>query len=95
MFEFLSLDEVKSIPEDLAHFGGVPDYREIVLSLSEPQHWFVIVDFMITSSVFAIRLCKTDDLTPVITICGKNHMIVAPSFAGFLEAYFANPFDVM
>ena len=56
MFSFLSIDAIKSIPEELANFGGIPDYRDIVRTLPDPQHWFVIVDFLISSAVYAIRL---------------------------------------
>src|SRR5262249_11217733 len=34
MFSFLPLKAVRAVPEELAHFGGIPDYREIVRSLA-------------------------------------------------------------
>jgi cell wall assembly regulator SMI1 len=37
MFSFLPLKGVKSIPEELAHFGGIPDYTEIMRSLADPH----------------------------------------------------------
>lgn len=96
MFSFLPLKAVRSIPEELAHFGGIPDYQEIVRSLAESHHWFVIVDYLITSAVYAIRLSAKEEPAPVLWIgSGKHHRIVAPSFSGFLEAYLANPLDLL
>jgi hypothetical protein len=95
VFWFLPLKAVKSIPEELAHFGGIPDYRDITRSLADPHRWFVIVDYLITSAVYAIRLSATDESTPVLWISGSRHRIVAPSFSGFLEAYLENPLGLM
>jgi hypothetical protein len=96
MFSFLPLKAVRAVPEELAHFGGIPDYREIVRTLADPHRWFVIVDYLITSAVYAIRLSATEKPAPVIWIgSGKHHRIVAPSFSGFLEAYLASPFDLL
>lgn len=96
MFSFLPLKAVRAVPEELAHFGGVPDYREIVRSLAEPHRWFVIVDYLITSAVYAIRLSATDEPTPVLWIgSGKHHRVVAASFSGFLGAYLTNPLELL
>ena len=46
MFAFLPLSAVKSIPQELALFGGTPDYREIKQTLIDPHRWFVIVDYL-------------------------------------------------
>jgi len=87
MFSFLPLQAVKSIPEELAHFGGIPDYREIMRSLPDPNCWFVIVDYLIFSAVYAIRL-SVDEGNPVLRIDnGTHHQVVAASFSGFLKAY--------
>ena len=96
LFTFLQLAQVKAVTEELAHFGGIPDYRDIVRSLAEPCRCFVIVDYLITSAAYAIRLAATDDATPVVWIGGGNHYrIVAQSFSGFLEAYLANPLGLL
>jgi|SRR5579864_68766 len=96
IFSFLPLKSVKSIPEELAHFGGIPDYREIMQSLADPHRWFVIVDYLVTSAVLAIRLSAASENTPVLWIGGgKHHRVVAESFSGFLEAYLVNPLDLL
>jgi hypothetical protein len=55
-FSFLPLQAVRSVPEELAHFGGIPDYTQIMRTLADSHSWFVIIDYMICSAVFAIRL---------------------------------------
>ncbi len=96
MFSFLPLTLVRPVSEELAHFGGSPDYREIVTSLAEAHLWFVIVDYLITSAVYAIRLSGTDKPAPVCWIGdGLNHRIVATSFSSFLRAYLENPQGLM
>lgn len=96
MFTFLRLVEVRAVTEELAHFGGIPDYRDIVRSLPEPHRWFVIVDYLITSAVYAIRLGATDEATPVVWIGGGSHVrVVASSFSGFVEVYLANPYALL
>jgi SMI1 / KNR4 family (SUKH-1) len=95
MFAFLPLAAVKSVPEELADFAGVPDYTETVRILPDPQHWFVIVDYLVRSAVFAIRLSDDPGSTPVVWIGdGRRHRLVAPSFSTFLEAYLADPDDL-
>jgi cell wall assembly regulator SMI1 len=92
MFSFLSLEAVKSIPEELAHFGSIPDYGEIMRSLPDPNRWFVIVAYLTSSAVYAIRLCADPEGTPVLWIGdGTHNRVVASSFSGFLEAYLADP----
>ncbi len=96
MFSFLPLKAVKSIPEELAHAGGIPDYREIVRTLPEPNNWFVIVDYLISSAAYAIRLSTDRGDTPVVWIGdGTHHRVVATSFRGLLDAYLENPMGLV
>jgi SMI1 / KNR4 family (SUKH-1) len=88
MLEFLHLDAVKSVPEELIHFRGIPDYGNIANTLPNAERYFVIADFMLSSNVFAIRL--SDDAskeTPVVVICGDSHTQIADSFTEFGEIY--------
>jgi hypothetical protein len=65
-------------------------------SLAEPLRWFVIVDYLIASAVYAIHLSAKDEPAPVLWIgSGKQHRIVAPSFSDFLEGYLANPLGLV
>jgi SMI1 / KNR4 family (SUKH-1) len=95
LFSFLPLQAVKSVPEELAHFGGIPDYTEIVQTLPDSHSWFVIVDYMILSAVLVIRLSADAVSTPVRWIgSGTHHHVVAPSFTDLLEAYLAKPLNL-
>ena len=58
MLEFLHLGAVKSVPEELARFRGIPDYGNIVNTLSNAERYFVIADFMIGSHVYAITALR-------------------------------------
>ncbi len=96
MFSFLPIHAIKNIPEELAHCRGIPDYRDIVRTLADPHCWFVIVDYLITSAVYAVRFTADIESTPVLWIGnGVCHRIVAPTFADFLEAYLANPYELL
>ena len=86
-----TIDAIKSVPEELATFGGVPNYTAIMRSLADPHHWFVFVDYLIMSAVYAIRLFSGDESTPVLWIGdGTRHRVVAESFSVFVEAYLSN-----
>lgn len=96
MFSFLPLHSVKPIPEEIAHFTGIPDYTAIMETLPHSHRWFVFVDYLISSAVYAIRLSAPKDGTPVLWVgSGRDHRGVASSFAGFVEVYLANPFDLL
>jgi len=95
LFSFLPLQAVKSIPEELGQFGGIPDYTQITRSLPDARRWFVIVDYLICSAVYAIRLSAELESTPVMWIGdGTHYREVAPCFSGFLESYMTNPRDL-
>ena len=87
-FTFLPLDEVKAVTQEIAKFGGIPDYREIVRTLPDSENWYVIVNYLISSAVCAIRMARDDNENPVILIRnGTSVSAVASSFEGFLRTY--------
>jgi len=87
-FAFLPLSKIKSVPEELAAFAGIPNYSEITAKLPDARHCFVFVDFLILSHVYAIRLsADANTQTPVFWICGSFWKEVAPSFSRFIELY--------
>ncbi len=93
---FFPLRMVKSVAEDLANFGGIPDYRAISQTLDDCPHWFVIADFLITSQVFAIHIAESIHPTPVIVIYGEgDYQVSASSFTAFLSRYLVNSDDVL
>jgi cell wall assembly regulator SMI1 len=92
MFSFLPLESVKSIPERLARYR---EYSGITKSLTDSHCWFVTVDYVLTSMVYAVYLSSEPVNSPVRCICGNQHRIVAPSFSDFLEANLANSLDLL
>ncbi|MES1213430.1 MAG: SMI1/KNR4 family protein [Singulisphaera sp.] len=95
-FSFLRLQAVKTIPEELARFSGIPDYTEITSTLAEPERWFVIVEYMIFSAAYAISLSARAEENAVLCILdGKQHRVVAPSFVGFVREYLENPMKLL
>jgi hypothetical protein len=90
--EWFALQRINSIPEDLVQFAGIPDYRAIVDTLEKPDEWYVFIQYLIFSHVYAVRFTPSQSLTtPVIWICGSSHRPIADSFTEFLEAYLADP----
>jgi len=53
---------------ELGQFGGIPDYTQITRSLPDARRWFVIVDYLICSAVYAIRLSAELEST---LLCGS------------------------
>ncbi len=93
VFSFLPLHAVKSIPEEIGQASGG---EEIMQALPDPERWFVVVDYLIWSAVYAIRLSGVVEDSPVLRLDGgTEHKVVAPSFSSFLEAYITNPFDLL
>jgi hypothetical protein len=91
-FTFLPLHAVKNIPEEIGQATGC----EIMQVLPDPERWFVVVDYMIWSAVFAIRLSGVVEDSPVLRLDGgTEHQVVAPSFSSFLEVYITNPDNLL
>ncbi len=90
LLEFLHLGAVKSVPEELADFRGIPDYGNIVNTLPNSERYFIIADFMLASYVYTIRLAEdASQETPVVWICGDQYARIADSFTEFGEKYLA------
>ncbi len=88
LFAFLPLSQIRSVPEELTSFAGLPNYSEIAEKLPDAQECFVFVDYMIMSHVYAIRLSPNPNVpTPVFWISGPFWEEIAPSFSVFIEKY--------
>lgn len=96
MISFWPLHCVKSVPEALTPFAGVPDYSRIASRLRDASSYFVFADFLIWSHVYAIRLGKTgSDKSPILWICGSKYYSAAESFSDFLMMYLDNPESIV
>src|SRR4051812_12057333 len=83
LYWFMPLDDIKSVPESFAEDGEVPAcYRDCINSLDPPGSYFVIVDYMISSHLYAIHLSSDPGHAgPVIWIDGGRWFEIAPSLA--------------
>ncbi|HZS08257.1 MAG TPA: SMI1/KNR4 family protein [Blastocatellia bacterium] len=88
---FVPLHEVKSVNDGLVNFRGIPDYGGIAEALPDAQRWFVFVNYMMGSHVYAIRLpANSSAPAPVVWICGSSWGAVADTFSDFGEKYLAD-----
>jgi hypothetical protein len=94
MFSFLPLQAVRSLPDVLGEHGQISAHHRIMGTLPEPHRWFVIVDYMIGSAVFAIRLSAVAETNPVLGY-RRHSQVVAPCFSDFLEAYLTDPWELV
>lgn len=96
MISFWPLHCVRSVPEALTPFAGVPDYSRIARRLNEAGSYFVFADYLIWSHVYAIRFGKRgSDKSPILWICGSKYYSVAESFSDFLQIYFDSPESIV
>lgn len=85
---FYSFDKFKSVGKELAHWAGVPDYRNIVNTLNQYENCFVFGDYMSHLFAYAIRLHENKtEFNEVYLICGDKYKILANSFSGFMDLY--------
>ena len=92
LFGFFPLSAIKPVPEELAGMDGTPDYSPIMKTLGDPASWFVFVEYLIWSHVYALRLSPDpSEKTPVIWISGELHGVISPSFTEFAESYLTDP----
>jgi len=96
LYQFYTFDQFKSVEKELAHWGGIPDYRNIVNTLHQCENCFVFADYMFHLFSYAIRLYpKVTSLNEIYLICGDKHKIVANSFSEFLSLYFDSSVDLI
>jgi hypothetical protein len=95
LYQFYPFDQFRSVEKELAHWGGVPNYRNIVNTLKQCENCFVFADYMSHLFAYAIRLYQTTtDFNEVYMICGDKYKIIANSFSDFLDLYFDNSMEL-
>jgi hypothetical protein len=96
MISFWPLHSIKSVPEALTPFAGIPNYSQITHRLGEAGAYFVFADFLIWSHVYAVRFGKREsDKSQVLWICGSTYYSVAESFSDFLQMYLDKPESIV
>jgi hypothetical protein len=96
LLEFHPLHAIQSVPEALGDWGGTPDYREIVHTLSDAEHCFVFIQYLYHSHVYALHFTpEPTERSPVVWIYGAQSAVIAHSLTDFLEAYRADPESIL
>jgi len=94
-FRFYSLNQFKSINEELINWSGLPDYSGIVNTLKEYSSYFVIADYSFHMFVYAIHLSNSDNYeNEVLVISGDEYKKIANSFSEFIELYFEDSLEL-
>ena len=89
LYEFYTVDQFKSIKNDLAFSRGIPDYGNIVNTLDGCENCFVFADYQFNLFAYAIRLHRQPEgVNEIYVICGDEYKIIAKSFSDFLDLYF-------
>lgn len=89
LYQFYTIDQFKSVKKELAHWGGIPNYRNITNTLEGTESCFVFADYMLHSFAYAIRLYPDrGHVNEIYVISGDKYRIIANSFSDFMSLYF-------
>jgi hypothetical protein len=95
LFQFYTVDQFKSVKNELANWGGIPNYNNIVNTLKECENCFVFADYMFHMFTYAIRLYpNARGVNEIYIICGDKYKIIANSFSDFLDLYFDDSIEL-
>lgn len=94
-FKFYSFSNFKSINDDLKNWNGVPDYSNIVNTLTDFEYYFVFADYSFNMFSYAIKLYPDYSLiNQVLVICGDEFKVIANSFSEFIDLYLDNSIEL-
>lgn len=87
-FEFYSINKIDDIVGHYKDWMGIPDYKDIVLTLNEPENHFVFANYLNHLYAYTIRLDKfKENNNGVFVICGDKYKQVADSFTEFIKLF--------
>jgi hypothetical protein len=96
LLTFLPLEELEPVHRVLGDSPGVPDIAGAPCTLPEAESWFVFIEYLCYSHVYAIRLSSSPaDTSPVLWICGPSYVTIANSLTEFVEAYLRDPNSIL
>jgi hypothetical protein len=94
-FRFYSFQDFKSVDNDLVNFSGVPDYSNIVNTLSDFQSYYVFADYTFCMFTYAIKLYSHSTANnEVLVLCGAEYKVIANSFSEFIDLYIDNSIEL-
>jgi hypothetical protein len=92
--QFYSLNQFKSIDEELKNWSGLPDYSGIVNTLKEYDSYFVIADYFFHMFVYAIHLSDNNNENEVLVISGDQYKKIANNFSQFIDLYLSESMEL-
>jgi len=91
LYQFYALEQFKNIEDELAQWGGIPNYTNIINTLEQSGNCFVFADYMFHMFTYAIRLHQNAiGINEIYIICGDKYKIIANSFSDFLDLYLSD-----
>lgn len=88
LYNFCSLNQFKSIDEELKNWGGLPNYSNIINTLESYSKYYVFADYMFHLFSYAIRLEKNESFeNEILVVCGDEYKKIAASFSEFIDLY--------
>ena len=95
LYQFYPLSEFKSVGEELKNFNGIPDYSNIVNTLSDYKYCFLFADYMFHMFSYAIRLHNNNSgKNEIFIVCGDKYKIIANSFNQFVSLYVSESIEL-
>jgi len=95
LYEFYAIDRIKNIVDEFGQWNGIPNYRNLSNTLSDPRSLYVFANFNINLLAYAIRLYSfNSSQNEVFVICGDDYKKIANSFSEFLELYVRDSIDL-
>ncbi|CAL2108098.1 SMI1 / KNR4 family (SUKH-1) [Tenacibaculum sp. 190524A02b] len=87
-FQFYSLDTFKNVFDFYSDWEGVPNYKEIITTLTNYKDYYVFADYSFHTFSYAIKLSQNLlNENEVLVLCGGEFRIIANSFTEFLTLY--------
>lgn len=88
LFRFYSFNEFQKLSEKFNDWEGIPDYKDIINTLTEHNECYIFADYCFHLFSYAIHLHnKNAEQNKVFILCGNEYKIIANSFHEFISLY--------
>lgn len=88
LYEFYSLNRIKTIDEEFKSWEGIPNYKDLLNIISSPEQLYVFANYQFNLYVYAIRLYETStNENEIYVFCGQEYKMISNTFSKFLEEY--------
>lgn len=88
LYEFYSINRIKTVIDEYADWHGVPDYKKISIYLDRAEQVYVFANYFVNLFAYGIRLGGEKSIeNEIFVICGEQYKKIANSFSEFIELY--------